>query len=1374
MKKTLALILSAMMVISCIATIFTFNASAAEANLFDWATEWVTVDGTAAGTVYQVNATVPSAEQFKYDYAIAYKDGNYYVGLKYTGTMSGTAASFGNGSGTNLRLWLRDPATGYVSYNYFIDVSYDGSAFKTQCKKNTNAAGNTGSTVNSYTDAAAYTASGKVTSTGCEILLVIPAAVIGNPYQLQAIVSVSNKAVSNYCLHSNQNASAPASAWLDGYYTVYSAEMITVDGTAAETVYQESKTVPAAEQFKYSYAIKYSDGKYYVTVNYYGTLTGTDASNGNGNGTNLRLWYKNTASAKKSDDGFIDVAYTPSGWRTRLFNNSSTTGHVNDLKYAYDLTEYPYTVKAEETETGAKIDLVIPATLISAGFEEQFIVSVSNKITSNYCLHSNQNPSAPTADWYAGAYSVYNSNISPVAVPAYATSENLATKETTKVTLDKVDATGTYTGNIADGVTGPTGYTNKWRGFRVGGNATFDLGKVYTNIGSVVIYTWPANKSGITKPTEIKVEASFDGATWTQIYDCTDFTDARWTSTADAVLTETIEFDNLVAARYIRVTDSGKWVFVSEIAVNAYTEIPTTAITNGYAYATDSANLITWNMGSTIDEVNTACKNHEWWSFATCEWDAAAGAYVVTDVSIGTNDKSTSDFGDYAIPRFGFVLAAHHSGTGAATELAGFIADLEKGDKVYTDIDLANLKATDTVKGVVSTEALSNAFKVATTQLLTSVGFAAGDVTIFVPFSGKSTIGDIAAAVRGVTKGDDTDYNYYGLITVDANGKVAGIYNTLGRPAGNKNDVAIPEGGYALATNAKGFSGIYVGDQVCLFNVDLDACAGQAATLTDAYFGIMHCHDYVAKVIDGDCLHDGYTEHVCACGDETEHTDIVKTGGHDVEGVKVETKAPTCVDGGYDYQICKLCKEAVIVKGSETDPTGKHTYDDKTDGFVHVHTCDVCGDVYYDNAKDEAALDIFVSHNNAYNWGTYQAEIVSTAGKTPKDINASASKWCQMYVVENIDGAYIVTAQYQNNDVILSTKCPEGGFLLIINSNNAAYKFSSNAHGYSLLGYRIMDPNGIVKAGVFGYDTNANPALIKHLYAVKPATAEVELVSFDKDGATETNEMTFTNSEADKFGIEVNLNTYENKYSKFETVVSFDPTIFEYIGTSCPGFSGSGAELETIAATVNDEFYAAGKIIITVKTAEDSTQYAGNVATLYFRLRGLVSTDATISVEKTTLINSAKQNIKYEEIKPVEFKLNGGDPIKSLGAQFNAEKVALRFGANYTRIAGKTVADMGMYLVSEKALGGKDVTVANVTANAKTIKVSANGIDAASYVEGQAFEDYASFNFTVAVTGLTGHESDNIVAVPYVLFEDGEVAYGEPMVRNYNDVAGVK
>ena len=1420
-RRTLASLLSLLMVLSCCTVLFPVFAGA-EGISFGWGPTWLDVDENG---VWQQNKTVPAAERFDYQYAAKYENGNYYFGLKYTGKLTGTADSYGNGSGTNLRLWVRNPATGYVSYNYFFDVSWNGTSFVTRLMRNTNAAGNTAAPVYGYdAESYPYTVNWAQTETGAEIELIVPDTVIGAGYETRAIFSVSNNDAANYCLHSNNNDNAPASKWYAGDVVIIDeADFFEILGNTVSVDKNNScygdTQIPADESYG-TVSYESDEKNLYIRVRYHGDLATNGEKYGSGNGAFVRIWFRDpdrkVDSQFKSYDYFLDVEYIPGGTpRTRFLTNAKATkANEASVTYAYDADAKPYTVEGivnEEAADGYKweVRITMPISVISANGRWQFQPTLgfwgehpdkSGNTVTGYSSRTFGNNVAPYTEWveasalpalpkygndiltgditkinvnlgskwldkidcdkvanYSGLlndgvtaadggafsygapwYSYYiNGEFTTLADPAnhlgratfdlgsskpvseiamqiapangassikvyaslnnvnwleigeltykgsdfaietinlvlekeiearyfkvemvttgmhFAVSEimiyqytetpypgyftevdnpkfsefdNIARAEGTGVTYNNVDADGTkYSGDVVDGVTGPAEYSGTWRGFKQGGNVVFDFGTTVENIGSVDIFNWPANKSGIVKPERIAVEASIDGVNWFTAYETTDFSADKWNSKDDIVLKETIRFDKLLAGRYVRVTVSGGWVFVSEIQVNAHTEVADVVnLSHTYLYDPTSANVITYGMGEKLGDVSGE-KRLQWWNLASCEYDPATGTFKVVEIRKGTGGDE-EDFRDMVIPAFGFVLGAHKDQSPA---LAQFINGLNLGDTVYLyGVDLTENTAKALDRACVRKTAIAGETPVSApvSILKTLSGYAGGDITIWIPFTKDGTTYNTALDIRKALYPDDTkdrDYAWYSVIIVDADGKVTDVLTSR-----TGKNIVIPDGGFAIGAHSDSAEALAVienaniGDRVYLYGLNPAENAGKSGALENAYFGVLHRHTMNVHVIPATCTEDGYTYEDCVCGHRTANHDIVPATGHDIEGQEVLVLDPTCGVGGYSYQICKKCNEKIKVEGSETQPTGKHHYTAtayEADAMFKLLVCDVCGESYVGNAAGEKAVMLGVSHHNTYNWGSEGfgiALITGEAGKKVSEVQKNYNANFAGYVVERIGDHYVATSFVKSgaHELVL----PESGFILVVLPTHPKYgQYFGNGE---LLGNYIMPTfvgsNGF--GGAFALDIASDPSLTNWFYALP---------------------------------------------------------------------------------------------------AEEVTR------------------------------------------------------VESLGAKVNTVTKSLRFGATFTKSESKVVS-LGMLLMPEEKLGENVLDIAYAQANALVANVCAMRIE--NYVDGQAFDDYETVTFTVTVNGLEGHEDAIICARPYVVYENGFVEYGRLLKRSYNGVLNPK
>lgn len=95
-------------------------------------------------------------------------------------------------------------------------------------------------------------------------------------------------------------------------------------------------------------------------------------------------------------------------------------------------------------------------------------------------------------------------------------------------------------------------------------------------------------------------------------------------------------------------------------------------------------------------------------------------------------------------------------------------------------------------------------------------------LTVLLPAKEATTIGALVRLGDAAGIGSEApDMNYWAVMIIDAEGKVIGIYNKLGRPDGVKTDVAVPAGGAAIGVfgNKNAFANVNIGDSVRVYNI---------------------------------------------------------------------------------------------------------------------------------------------------------------------------------------------------------------------------------------------------------------------------------------------------------------------------------------------------------------------------------------------------------------------------------------------------------------------------------------------------------------------------------------------------------------------------
>ncbi len=116
----------------------------------------------------------------------------------------------------------------------------------------------------------------------------------------------------------------------------------------------------------------------------------------------------------------------------------------------------------------------------------------------------------------------------------------------------------------------------------------------------------------------------------------------------------------------------------------------------------------------------------------------------------------------------------------------------------------------------------------------------------------------------------------------------------------------------------------------------------------------VHLHSYTEEIIPPTCDAEGYTNHVCVCGDSYQDAETPVTG----HSYTAEVTDPTCTEKGYTTHTCTVCGNSY--KDTETEAVG-HTYGEgvvtepncETKGYT-TYTCTVCG--YSENREETDAL----------------------------------------------------------------------------------------------------------------------------------------------------------------------------------------------------------------------------------------------------------------------------------------------------------------------------------------------------------------------------------------------------------------------------------
>lgn len=122
-------------------------------------------------------------------------------------------------------------------------------------------------------------------------------------------------------------------------------------------------------------------------------------------------------------------------------------------------------------------------------------------------------------------------------------------------------------------------------------------------------------------------------------------------------------------------------------------------------------------------------------------------------------------------------------------------------------------------------------------------------------------------------------------------------------------------------------------------------------------------------------------------------------------------------------------------------------------------------------------MDLIVSHNYNYSWHCFETQIITMAvgeaglkkaGDAP---NMTAEDTDILYIVENVDGAYLVTGVV-GGKALLDVEIPENGFLYYVTKNCTGY--DKICHGELVGKYLLL--GDIDLATKFAIDPKVNPA----------------------------------------------------------------------------------------------------------------------------------------------------------------------------------------------------------------------------------------------------------------------------------------------------------
>ena len=156
----------------------------------------------------------------------------------------------------------------------------------------------------------------------------------------------------------------------DGWYEVSAAD--------GDGVYQQDPTTDELPDYKFQ--VRVDDEKVYFGVEYDDDVTITpDGLEGNGNGTNIRLWIHNGKEGSTTYTHFYDIYQQAAGVKVAGYENTNPTGNS---KAAIADTS----IVANTTVADGKWIVEFSIDLDEVGSEFSYFFTVSNKVNENVCL----------------------------------------------------------------------------------------------------------------------------------------------------------------------------------------------------------------------------------------------------------------------------------------------------------------------------------------------------------------------------------------------------------------------------------------------------------------------------------------------------------------------------------------------------------------------------------------------------------------------------------------------------------------------------------------------------------------------------------------------------------------------------------------------------------------------------------------------------------------------------------------------------------------------------------------------------------------------------------------------------------------------------
>ncbi len=876
-----------------------------------WNGEWIDVNGDNG--FWQ---TLPKTDDLSYSYQVV-TDGDYmYVAV----IANCDPVEGGNGSGTNVRLWLHNGDEEATVYTHFYDAYIKDGKIATNSKYNTQKTANKAADIANPAINAAYTAAdGKTCFEFC-----VPLAEFGGENGFKYHMAVSNKVSENICLFypsvelpedAGRTTVLPYSKWLS---EAEADELITIDGKLDDALWNGEwidvngdngfwQTLPKTDDLSYSYQVVTKGGYMYVAV-----IANCNAvEGGNGNGTNVRLWLHNGDKEATVYTHFYDAFIKDGKIATNSkYNTQKTTNKADNIKDP--------AINAAYTAADGKTCFEFCVPLAEFGGENGFTyhMAVSNKVSENICLFypsvelpegADRTTVLPYSEWLSEAtantcdqknsyWLIDYAGLNYVGgISVILAGDNMTIRELTKLgcgaekdlnafNLYVVDKDGKVievntTSGRPDGVkydmVCPEG------GYIIGVHQSLTapnivVGDVITlhnilvnNMRGIADYQALTNAFIEIHKHSFELKETVAPTLAKKGYDickCSDCGEEIICNETPIVMAQPIPAVNLaLGAAEDKLPYGGKpdATYNTSLTDGVAAEKITYGANEWYSIhdsnATNNVGVITLDLGSVQTIGNT--RIHFLLGNGSGIQDPAG---VKVEVSADGETYTEVANATYGAPEVASWRYVWYSYSFDAVEAQYIRYSIKKQG---TFCFLNEIEVYEHANEEMPTD--GSAFRLTYAGLEYDAGVAA-----IVAGNGVNTVADLVT----LGDGEPSELAWWDIAVCDANGVVLSVVHTGGAGTTKASDMTVPEGGFAIAVHCEGVSGAFktvaVGNVITLHNVLLENMRGVEDTqkLTNSWITV-HVHDFKkGDVVAPTLAKEGYTKYVCECG-ATENRD---------------------------------------------------------------------------------------------------------------------------------------------------------------------------------------------------------------------------------------------------------------------------------------------------------------------------------------------------------------------------------------------------------------------------------------------------------------------------------------------------------------------